>query len=37
MTAPIALVRDYLVGLQRRIIDACAQVDGRPFVEDAWR
>jgi coproporphyrinogen III oxidase len=37
MTASIELVRGYLVGLQRRIIDACAQVDGRPFQEDAWR
>ena len=30
-------VRDYLQGLQRRIVTACVDVDGTPFVEDAWR
>ncbi|MDB5752470.1 MAG: hemF [Ramlibacter sp.] len=30
-------VRSYLTGLQQRITDACAQVDGTPFRVDAWR
>jgi coproporphyrinogen III oxidase len=34
---PIAQVRDYLTGLQRRIVSACAEIDGQPFHEDAWR
>jgi len=34
---PVERVRDYLVGLQRRIVSACAEIDGRPFMEDAWR
>jgi coproporphyrinogen III oxidase len=36
MTDQTQLVRDYLVGLQRRIIDACVAVEGEPFVEDPW-
>jgi coproporphyrinogen III oxidase len=34
---PEQQVRDYLVGLQRRIISSCAEIDGRAFLEDAWR
>src|SRR5438132_2854611 len=34
---PVERVRDYLVGLQRRIVSACAEIDGRPSMEDAWR
>ena len=30
-------VRAYLQGLQERITQACAEVDGQPFVADAWR
>lgn len=30
-------VRDYLAGLQQRIVDACAGVDGRAFLADSWR
>jgi coproporphyrinogen III oxidase len=30
-------VRDYLVGLQRRIVSSCAEIDGHAFLEDAWR
>jgi len=29
-------VRDYLLGLQQRIVDAMQQADGKPFVTDAW-
>jgi coproporphyrinogen III oxidase len=36
MESPAA-VRDYLLGLQRRITSAIAAVDGGKFVEDAWR
>ena len=32
-TAP---VRDYLLGLQDRIITALQAADGTPFVEDRW-
>jgi coproporphyrinogen III oxidase len=35
--APVDEVRAYLVGLQQRITTACAEIDGRPFVADAWR
>jgi len=34
---PTEQVRDYLTGLQRRVISACAEIDGRAFVEDVWR
>lgn len=30
-------VRSYLTGLQQRIVDAAAAVDGSPFRADAWR
>ncbi|HMN75461.1 MAG TPA: oxygen-dependent coproporphyrinogen oxidase [Burkholderiaceae bacterium] len=29
-------VRDYLLGLQTRIIDALQAADGKPFLRDAW-
>ncbi|RZT42801.1 oxygen-dependent coproporphyrinogen oxidase [Cupriavidus agavae] len=29
-------VRDYLLGLQNRITDAIAAVDGQPFLTDTW-
>ena len=29
-------VRDYLLGLQQRIVDALLQADGQPFITDAW-
>lgn len=31
------LVREYLVGLQKRIIDTCAEIDGKAFTVDAWK
>jgi len=31
-----AAVREYLLGLQDRIINAFQQEDGKPFVRDAW-
>ncbi|HSW19099.1 MAG TPA: oxygen-dependent coproporphyrinogen oxidase [Ramlibacter sp.] len=34
---PVGEVRDYLEGLQGRIVEACAQVDGGEFISDAWR
>lgn len=37
MQARTPEVRDYLTGLQQRITDACAAVDGQPFRADAWR
>ena len=37
MTQQTAQVRAYLQGLQQRITTAFAQVDGKPFVADAWR
>ncbi len=33
----IALVRDYLLGLQRRIVTACTQLDGQCFLRDEWK
>ena len=30
------LVRDHLLGLQQRIVDAMQQADGTPFTTDAW-
>ena len=29
-------VRDYLLGLQQRIVEAMQQADGQPFITDAW-
>ena len=29
-------VRDYLLGLQQRIVDAMQMADGQPFITDAW-
>jgi coproporphyrinogen III oxidase len=29
-------VREYLLGLQRRIVERFEQLDGRPFLADAW-
>ena len=29
-------VRDYLLGLQQRIVDAMQLADGQPFITDAW-
>ncbi|HEY8357557.1 MAG TPA: oxygen-dependent coproporphyrinogen oxidase [Ramlibacter sp.] len=37
MQARTPEVRDYLAGLQQRITDACAAIDGQPFRTDAWR
>jgi len=37
MQARTTEVRDWLAGLQRRITDACAAVDGKPFRADSWR
>jgi coproporphyrinogen III oxidase len=34
--ARVALVRDYLLGLQQRIVDALEASDGGCFVRDAW-
>ena len=31
-----AAVRDYLLGLQRRIVDALQAEDGKAFVADGW-
>jgi len=36
MDQPTQLVRAYLCGLQQRITDAVAQVDGAAFVVDPW-
>jgi coproporphyrinogen III oxidase len=33
----IALVRDYFVGLQARIVERLEAIDGRPFRRDAWQ
>ncbi|MBC8058248.1 MAG: coproporphyrinogen III oxidase, partial [Rhizobiales bacterium] len=37
MSANTQAVRDYLLGLQSRIIDAVEAEDGRPFITDAWQ
>jgi coproporphyrinogen III oxidase len=38
MNSPdISGVRDFLLGLQERIIDATAAVDGQPFAADRWQ
>ena len=31
-----APVREYLLGLQDRIVDAASRLDGKPFRTDAW-
>lgn len=36
MDTGVTQVRDYLLGLQERITDACAAIDGRTFRVDAW-
>ena len=36
MESPVA-VREYLLGLQRRVTTACSTVAGGRFLEDAWR
>ncbi|HNU10275.1 MAG TPA: oxygen-dependent coproporphyrinogen oxidase [Rubrivivax sp.] len=38
MNAPIdtAVVREYLLGLQQRIVDAVQAEDGKPFISDGW-
>jgi coproporphyrinogen III oxidase len=33
----VQAVRAYLLGLQRRIIDELARIDGKPFRVDAWQ
>lgn len=37
METGIPAVRDWLTGLQKRITDGIAAVDGRPFRADAWK
>jgi len=37
MTPVAESVREYLIGLQSRIVDAVAQKDGGTFVSDAWQ
>lgn len=34
--ASVPAVRSYLLGLQQRICDAVADIDGIPFMDDAW-
>jgi coproporphyrinogen III oxidase len=34
---PTLAVRDYLLGLQSRIVDAVEREDGAPFITDAWQ
>ena len=33
----LSVVRTFLLGLQERITSAIAEVDGQPFVADAWQ
>jgi len=33
---PTRLMREYLLGLQQRITSAISEIDGSPFVSDAW-
>ena len=33
----LSAVRVFLLGLQQRITDAIAEIDGQPFVSDAWQ
>ena len=35
-TVPTQVVREYLLGLQDRIINAFEAADGKPFIRDAW-
>ncbi len=37
MKPQVQHVRDYLVGLQARITDAMAAIDGKPFLKDPWK
>ena len=34
---PVPLVREYLLGLQQRIMAAVAAADGKPALSDPWR
>jgi coproporphyrinogen III oxidase len=34
---PLSDVRTFLLGLQKRITDAVAAIDGQPFVADHWQ
>ena len=34
---PLSDVRTFLLGLQKRITDAVAALDGKPFVADSWQ
>ena len=34
---PLSDVRTFLLGLQKRITDAIAAVDGQPFAADHWQ
>ncbi len=36
-STPVHIVSDYLRGLQQRITDAIAAIDGSSFLADAWR
>ncbi len=36
-SAAVPAVRRYLLDLQARICDAVAELDGKPFVDDAWQ
>jgi len=33
---PLQAVRDWLLGLQQRITEACTAIDGTPFLADRW-
>lgn len=33
---PVAVMREYLLGLQQRITSAIAEIDGKSFLSDAW-
>jgi coproporphyrinogen III oxidase len=35
--AAISAVRGWLTGLQQRITTACGELDGKPFLADAWK
>ena len=36
MEPQITAVRGWLTGLQQRITTACGEIDGLPFLADAW-
>lgn len=36
MTIQTLAVREYLLGLQQRIVSALEQADGQPFISDGW-